>query len=276
MSELGRVIRDYVDGPYGQIHLRHCGNPMVGETPLVCLHMSPKSSRGYQDILPWLAQDRFVLAPDNPGHGESDLPPASPAVTIEDYARSAWAAIDAFTDRPVHLLGYHTGSMVAVEAASQRPECVRGVINISAPIFTPEEAAELDAFFDPIPMDRKGQRFTIMWQRVLDNQGPGVDLEMLAESFAENLRAGPAYEWGHRAAFAYCETYNRKIGEIEHPLLVANPQDDCWEVSQRADDLWRDGRRVDCPDWGHGFMNAYPEDAARLFLDFLEQYDGPS
>ena len=52
--------------------------------------------------------------------------------------------------------------------------------------------------------------------------------------------------------------------------------DDCWEVSQRADDLWRDGRRVDCPDWGHGFMNAYPEEAARLFLDFLEQYDGPS
>ena len=44
-------------------------------------------------------------------------------------------------------------------------------------------------------------------------------------------------------------------------------------MSQRADDLWRNGQRVDCTDWGHGFMNADPEAAAKLFLGFLEAYD---
>ena len=133
-----RVIRQFCDGPFGQVHVRRAGD--TGNKPgLVCLHMSPKSGRSFADILPYLAGERRVLAPDNPGHGESDLPPAQPPVTLEDYARSMWAAVDQLGEGPVHLAGYHTGSMVAVEAASQRPERVLGVINISAPVMTPSQ-----------------------------------------------------------------------------------------------------------------------------------------
>ena len=98
-----------------------------------------------------------------------------------------------------------------------------------------------------------------------------MTLEMCAESMAENLRAGDDYEWGHRAAFDYAGTYNRKLGEIDHPMLVLNPGDDCQAQTRRADDIMKNGERVECPQWGHGFLNAYPADAARVILDFIDR-----
>lgn len=65
-----------------------------------------------------------------------------------------------------------TGSTVAVEAARRRPADVASIIDISAPIFTAEEAAALSATFAPLPLDETGSRFSIMWPRVLENRGP--------------------------------------------------------------------------------------------------------
>lgn len=268
-AELPRVRRLFIDGPFGQVHCRVAEPAMATRQPIVCLHMSPKSGRSYADVMPYLAAERAVIAPDNPGHGESDLPPADPPVSIEDYARSTWAAIDALVALPVHLVGYHTGSMVAVEAAAQRPADVSSIVNISAPVFTREEQQELMETYAPVPIDEAGTRFRTGWQRVVAHRGPGVTLQMLADSFAENLRAGDAYEWGHRAAFAYASTYNERLGSITHPLLILNPADDCHEQTKRADALLPEAHRIDFPDWGHGFLNAYPDAAAEVILDFV-------
>ena len=268
------VRRRFIDGPFGQIHCRMVIPVDAERPPIVCLHMSPKSGKSYHDVLPFLADNRMALAPDYPGHGESDAPPADPHVSVEDFAASTWAVIDAVGGGPVHLLGYHTGSMVAVEAASQRPHDVVSIINIGAPVFTDAEQANLDAEYSPIPIDEEGSRFRIMWERVLQHRGPGMTLQMAAASFAENLRAGDDYEWGHRAAFAYAPTYKRKLAEIEHPILVINPDDDCFEQSKRADAIMRNGMRTDCLQWGHGFLNAFPADAATLILEFIEGTEG--
>jgi len=268
---LPKVTRTFVDGPFGQLHCRIARPEAPSKTPLICLHMSPKSGKSYRDILPYLADDRIVLAPDYPGHGESDPPPANPHVSIADFARSAWAVADALTNGPVHILGYHTGSMIAVEMAVQRPDNVKSIISISAPVFTAEEQTNLNSDYSPIPIDEEGTRFRIMWERVLKHRGPGMTLQMAADSFAENLRAGDDYEWGHRAAFAYSPTYNRNLEVIDTPLLVLNPDDDCHEQSLRADALLTNGRRVELPHWGHGFLNAFPAEAARVILDFAEE-----
>jgi hypothetical protein len=140
-------------------------------------------------------------------------------------------------------------------------------------VFTEEEQARLNRDYSTIPIDEEGRRFSIMWERVILHRGPGMTLQMAADSFAENLRAGDAYEWGHRAAFAYAPIYNRKLAEISQPLLVVNPLDDCHEQSRRADALWNNGRRIDKPEWGHGFLNAFPLDAAELFLTFIEEIE---
>lgn len=233
--------------------------------------MSPKSGKTFQEILPYLATDRIVLAPDYPGHGESDPPPPQPHVSIADFAASVWAAADKLANGPVHVLGYHTGSMVAVEMAMQRVQSVKSIVSISAPVFTEEEMAELNNAYSPIPIDEAGTRFRVMWERVLHHRGPGMTLQMAAASFAENLRAGDDYEWGHRAAFAYAPSYNRNLEHIRQPVLVMNPNDDCHEQTIRADNMFADGQRLELPQWGHGFLNAFPAEAARVIIDFVEE-----
>ena len=240
---------------------------------IVCLHMSPKSGKNYQDVLPHLAGDRIAIAPDYPGHGESDPPPPEPQVSITDFADSTWAAVDALCDGPVHFVGYHTGSMVAVEAALQKPGKVRSIVAISAPIFDDHEIAEYSASFEPVPIDEAGTRFSVNWQRVVENRGPGVTLAMLADSFAENLRAGDDYEWGHRAAFAYAGGFGERIAAVDKPILVVNPADDCFDATKRSADLLRQGSYLEFTQWGHGFLNAYPDDAARVILNFVQEHD---
>lgn len=273
MTALPRVQRCFVDGRFGLLHCRIAAPDSPTRKPLVCLHMSPKSGRSYHDILPYLARERVVIAPDYPGHGESDKPPPDPHVSVADFAAAAWQCADELCGQPVHMLGCHTGAMVAVEAAASRPGDVLSVVCISAPLFTAGELAALEDYFEPIPIDEAGNRFRIMWERILEHRGPGMTLGMAAESFAENLRAGDDYEWGHRAAFAYGETYAERLGGLEHPVFVMNPKDDCFEVSKRADTLLRNGFRKDFPDWGHGFMNAFPEAAAREILSFIDEQE---
>ena len=273
MAGLPTVRRVYVDGRYGQIHCRLAVPEEAPKAPIVCLHMSPKSGRSYRQILPHLADARVAVATDYPGHGESDPPPAEPHVTIADFAESVFNVVDAIGGGPIHLVGYHTGAMVAVEAAVLRPDDVLSITSISAPVLTESEVEQLSEAFQPIPIDEAGTRFRINWERVLKHRGPGMTLQMAAESFAENLRAGDDYEWGHRAAFAYAAEYNRKLAEIEQPNFVMNPADDMFEQSPRADAMMKNGRRKDYPQWAHGFLNAYPAEAAAEILAFINEVE---
>lgn len=274
MSDSRTLRKSYTDGKFGQLHCRGVYPTDASKPPVVCLHMSPKSGRAFHDLLPCLAEDRAAIAPDYPGHGESDLPPADPHVTLEDFTETTWQVIDdRLGDGPVHLVGHHTGSMVAIEAARQRPDRVLGIVTIAAPVFTTEELATMVDYFKPIPIDEEGTRFRVMWERILYHRGPGMTLQMAADSMAENLRAGDAYEWGHEAAFAYAPKFVENLANTPQPILVMNPKDDTFEHTQRIDPHLKNGRRVDYPDWGHGFLNAYPEAVAREMLDFITEAD---
>ncbi|MBT8445979.1 MAG: alpha/beta fold hydrolase [Gammaproteobacteria bacterium] len=263
--------RFFVDARYGQVHLRE-SRPAPGSAlgaPLICLHLSPKSGWIYQDILPLLAAGRAAFAPDYPGFGESAPPPSEPQVTIEDYAAVMWEVVDTLGGGPVHLLGYHTGSLVAVEMAAQRPDGVISVINISAPIFNADEIAEFNATYRHIDLDEAGTRFMHMWKEILAWNAPGVSLEWSAASLAENLRAGEAYEWGHRAAFNYAPVYRQRLAALAQPTLIINPDDDLKTYTRRAAGL-RPGLEVlEAPQWGHGFLSFDAGAAAALINDFL-------
>lgn len=259
-----RITRRFIDGPFGQVHLRMAGERSDDHPPLLCLHQSPKSSREFVKILPHLAQDRFVIAVDNPGHGESDLPPSEEAATIEAYAKSAWAAVDALGLGQVDLLGHHTGAKVATEMAWQRPNEVGAIAMVSALVLTPEEVAAFKDQFQEIPLDEAGTRFSTMWEKSIEHRGPGVSLEDLAASFAENLRAGEAYEWGHKAAFAYNAHFPDRVSALDHQIVVLNPKDMLYDLTPRVAPLLKNGRIEDHPEWGFGFMDADSENAARI------------
>lgn len=267
---MGTAIRQFVDGQFGQLHVRVAKAEGSAKRPLACLHMSPKSGRIFSAFIEAGSIDRTVFAHDYPGFGESDAPPADPPVRVEDYAQSLWDVADALGLGPIDILGYHTGSEVAAEAARQRPQQVGSIVMISAPVFTPEELQAHKDMFAEVPLDVEGTRFTHMWKEIVAHRGPGVSLETLAVSFAENLRAGEAYEWGHRAAFAYAPKFPDVVKSLSHPITVFNLQDDLKAFTPRIAPYLNNGQIIDRFEWGHGFLDAYTDAAVEAIRRVLD------
>jgi pimeloyl-ACP methyl ester carboxylesterase len=265
-----QIRRQFVDGSFGQIHVRIARPAEVLHRPLACLHMSPKSGRIYAQFLERAATDRIVIAHDYPGFGESDPPPPTPPVTIEDYATSLWEVVDAVQLGTIDVLGYHTGSEVAAEAARQRPGQVGNIVMIGAPVFTVDELEQMRATYAAIPLDIDATRFQEMWKSVVAHRGPGMTLEMMAVSFAENLRSGDAYEWGHRAAFNYVAKFPDVVKTLPHRITVFNLGDDLAQCTPRIAPYLMNGAIIDHSEWGHGFLDAYSDAAAAAIKSALE------
>ena len=263
--------RMFVDGEYGQIHLRVTTpeRTEISEPPLFCLHMSPKSGRIFARFMQAFATDRVVIAPDYPGYGESNSPPATPHVRIADYARNMWLVADALALQKIDLLGYHTGSLVAAEMVIQRPEQAGRIIMISAPVFSPKALQEVKNYFQPVPLDRAGTRFNLMWQNVQKHAAKCKSLTLAAESFAENLRGGENYEWGHRAAFDYAPQFPEVVSNIKQRIDIINPDDDLNQNTPAIRPYLQNGEIHERPDWGHGFLDFDTANAVRDIRQLL-------
>lgn len=264
--------RVYVEGPFGQMHLRMAGESSPGNPPLVCFHLSPLSSRLYERFLDRLAQrGRCALAIDTPGFGMSDAPPAPPA--ISDYSRAMAAAVDALDiECPIDLMGYHTGSMIAADLAAEHPDKVRRLVLVSAPIFTEAERAHLRQLYGPTPPHLDGSHLVERWASFVHHYlGRGLGLDDVADMFPERLLGRAHSWWGHNAAFGFAP--DMRLPEIRQPVLVLNPNDDLQAETRRAAPIIRNGRILEVPGWGHGFLDGYTNDAAALVESFLEAAD---
>jgi pimeloyl-ACP methyl ester carboxylesterase len=124
----------YVDCRFGQLHM-HTSFPSSGGfdelTPLVCIAPPSQTGRLYRPLLRDLGRDRSVYAPDLPGTGESDAPDHAPHVG--DFAAACVDMLESLRLKHVDVVGYHAGSLAAVEFAIARPEHVRRVALIGVP-----------------------------------------------------------------------------------------------------------------------------------------------
>ena len=141
---LGELIRKgYSDGPFGQTHWRMMGE-QSGKPDLYCLHPAPFSGLAYTKIMPLLAGDRRVIAPDYPGYGGSD--PFKEHPTIAEYATAMFELVDDLTgDEPIDLTGFHTGNLVAGEMAISAPNRIRRLALVDVPAFDAETRAKYRA-----------------------------------------------------------------------------------------------------------------------------------
>jgi len=261
-----KTKRLFVDGEYGQIHLRMVRPSSPAKRPLVCLHMFPQSGRNFTEFLKEVDDERIVIAPDFPGFGESSSPPEQ--INASDYARSIWQVIDNLDllsgHGSVDLFGVHAGAKLATEVARQRPADISSIVLSSAAILYPDELEELKEAFYPIPLDESGSRFSNLWALLIRNQGPGQTLEMLAKSFAEMLRGGERYEWGHYAVYEFNQLFPDIINNLPHSIALLNPKDDLYEMTPRTEPYLRNGKLYNYPDWGQGFLEVQ---AAEVFYE---------
>lgn len=259
------VTRAYLPGPHGQIHVRHAGSVAGGGRALMCLHLSPGSSRMYDDLLAEMGRDRFAVAVDTPGFGASDGPDTP--VDIETLAGSMTAVLDHFVLDEVDVLGYHTGSKIAVALALSDPVRVRSVVLVSAPVYTPEELrsqrAALAVSRTPV---EDGSHLVAQFTELVRWAPQGTPLELIQREFAEQQRGGANAHWGYLAAFDY--QHQQALPAVTQPLLVLCPADDLEEPTLSAQSvLPSQGRFLHLPEWGHHMMSMRTGEVAALLRD---------
>lgn len=271
----GTVRRRYVDGPFGQIHVREAGQPDPVRSSLACFHMSPMTGRTFERFMGLLSatSGRHVMAFDTPGFGMSDAPPRPPS--IADYADALIAGIEACTGTgAVDLMGYHTGSMIACQLAAERPRQIRRLVLVSAPVFSAEDLAQMRFEYRHRAPQIDGSHILHRWQRFHHHfSAGGLPLDAINDAFPDGLMGRNIEHWGHDAAFGFAP--GMRLTEVDQPLLLLKPEDDLRQHTLPAPRLLGHGRMVMLDGWGHGFLDLHAAPVAALVESFLAADSDP-
>lgn len=264
--------RAYVDGRWGQIHLRVAPGP-ADAAPLLMLHQTPKNGWLWEPLFPYLSGGRTLVAPDTPGYGASDRP-AEP-VEIVDFAAEMVRLMDRLEQEGIapggrfDLLGYHTGSALAAAIGRIAPDRVRRTVMISMPVFTAEEGAKLATVFPDEPvLEADGSHLMRMWKGLEALTDARASLLWRQQSLAANLVAGTGAYRGFAALSRYDMAADIKALRQED-LLIINPEDDLWNETHRAARNLPGARMVTLPGTQHGLFAIMPDRIAGIISDFL-------
>lgn len=105
-----------------QVHYLEWG-PSAAPT-IVCLHGGGQTAYMFEELGAAIRDRYHVLAPDLPGHGDSDL---VPDMTRHGLAASLVPALEEFGIQRIALVGASLGGIVSVTLASSRPDLVGAV-----------------------------------------------------------------------------------------------------------------------------------------------------
>ena len=264
------VRRRYIDGRYGQIHLREAQpeNEDVSAPPLVLLHQSPLSGRMFDQFIPYLAQGRRVIALDTPGYGESDRPETRPSAI--DYADTIVEAVAAVYGAPFDLLGYHTGSALAAIAASRHPETVRRLVLIAMPYFTQERRDEvLELVLAEKTYAADGSHLPPLWTGTYGVKPDGQTNDDVARIVAEKQRPGLYGGWALQAVLE--RDLAPDLEAVRQRTLALAPHDSLQSATKAAADLIENSEFVDVPNLAYGLFDAAQEELAAPVNRFLAQ-----
>lgn len=261
------IRRAYADLQHGQVHYAECGDPRA--PAVLLLHQTPRSWAEYRAVLPLLGVRHRALAMDTAGFGASD-PLPGPA-SIEAWAAVAAALLGALGIAQAHVVGHHTGGVIAIELAARHAARVRSLVLSSTPY---TDAAFRRARAERPPIDAveprdDGEHLAALWRK---RQAfyPAGRPDLLQAFVADALKVEGDVEAGHRAVAAY--RMEERIGAIRQPTLVIRAPDDPFAAPHAADWLQRlpQARLVDVAGGMVPLPDQLPEAFAQAVLGFLD------
>ena len=234
----------------------------------VLIHGAQQDCSCWNHQADWFAQHRAtVLAPDLPGHGQSE---GSPLGSIEEMADWIVALLDAAGIEEAMMVGHSMGSLIAIDAALRYPERVSRLVLIGSSVPMPVSPALLDAArhdeakaaamvnkfsFAPQPQagDERLSKMREINLQIMERQKPGV--------FGCDLSA--------------CNAYARPITDlsaIDKPTLVLVGDQDRMtppKASRAIAATIPGSSLVELKDAGHALMVEQPDTVIDHLRGFL-------
>jgi hypothetical protein len=137
---------------------------------------------------------------------------------------------------------------------------------------TEAERADMRELYAETAPRPDGSHLAALWRSFLHyNLSASQSIEQVADAFPDMLSGRNIAWWGHRAAFNHY--LDVRLPLVEQPVLVFNPGDDLWDYTLRAAHYLANGKIVNLPGWGHGFLDGFTADADTLARSFLDAPD---
>ncbi|MBD2209887.1 alpha/beta hydrolase [Nostoc linckia FACHB-104] len=207
-----RIKRAFLDTEDGQILYRIGGE---GEAILL-LHMTPRSSDEFKELMPSLAATNLVIAMDLMGLGDSDKPPRVYAVA--DYAKNAIALLDELGIKKASIFGSLTGGYIAGEVAAAYPERVQKLILCNVIGFDAEEQDKiLQQYSQGYQVQEDGSHLMKRWLARANYVGTG---ELNHRCVLDDLKSFGSTIYPGVAVANYCLSAPERFRLINCPTLI--------------------------------------------------------
>jgi len=254
---------------------------------LLLLHGFPNSARMLREVMPALAQAAYVIAPDLPGFGDSDV---LPAVSFPAFGQAVSELLDRLAIGPRYIYLHDFGAPVGFHIAMQAPERVLGLIvqnaNAHRTGFGPGWAATLAYWSQPNPKNEAAATAHLTFEGTRDQYiygvPSGVAERIPAERWEEDWRVMnlPGRMDTQRALVADYAHYAARFDAIAEYLARRQPPSlmlwgrhdaffDLAEILSWMQDLPRMEAHVF--DAGHLLLETHAAAAASLMLDFIRR-----
>lgn len=230
-------------------------------------------------MLPLLGERYRTIAMDTVGFGDSGR--GSGTASIEVWALAAVEVLDGLGVDRAHVVGHHTGGVIAVELAANHPGRVAGLVLSSTPY---TDAAFRTARAARPPIDEveprpDGSHLAELWQRRQSFYPPDRP-DLLSAFVADALIVLDDLEAGHTAVASY--RMEDVIDRVTSPTLVLRATDDPFAYPHGGElrDLLVNAASVEMIDIDGGMVplpDQLPDAfaaAVMSFLDLLDRLEG--
>jgi pimeloyl-ACP methyl ester carboxylesterase len=270
------------------VFYREAGNP---ESPaILLLHGFPTSSHMFRNLIPELAGEYHVVAPDLPGFGFSDAPSrADFNYTFENLA----TVIEAFTERlrlkrfAIYVFDY--GAPVGLRLALRHPERISAIISQNGNAYE-EGLSEgwnpIQKYWkDPSPINRAALReflkpATTKWQYVhgvadasqVAPESYSLDSSLLARAGNEEIQLDLFLDYASNVVLY--PKFQEYFREFQPPLLAVWGQNDPFFLPPGAKAFMRDNPNAEVRfhDTGHFALETHAGEIGSDIRAFLKKH----
>ena len=208
-----------------ELDVQVAGDP--ANPPVILLHGFPESHRTWRGILPDLARDHIVLAPDQRGFARSSKPEGVANYTADKPVADLLALADHFGIDRFTLVGHDWGGAIAWMAALQHPARIARLAIVNAP----HPFVFQRSLFDDMDQRKASQYITAFRDTGIDQGLIGAGLEkFLGSTFAKHIthaiagddKAAYLDEWSQPGAMTAMLNWYR-ASQIQVPGMDEDP-----------------------------------------------------
>ncbi len=240
------------------------------------MHMTPRSSDEFREVMPILAQHRQVIAMDLMGLGDSDKPPR--IYSVADYAQTVIALWDYLEIKKSSILGSLTGGYIAGEVAATYPERVEKLILCNVLGFDKEGTDKISQKYSAgFNIKEDGSHLMERWLSRVNYVGKG---ELNHRCLIDDLKCFGSPIYPGVAAANYFLSAKKRFRLVQCPTLIVSGKKGLEQLEKAGlakaeNQLWLSeaiphSQKIELESGTLWMMNKIPEEISKIVSCFLE------